>query len=298
MAADAAAAPDERKAALQQIIDARPAQLAGILKNCLADPATSSLAAHGLLLLNDPGIAEWTLRRWNSISADDQSILVGLMVSRASSAGLLLDAVADGVVPRSALNAFHARQIANFHDPSLDSRLEQAWGQVGASAADKLALMDRYQKLLTPERLKQAAPSYGRAVFAKTCAICHKLYGEGAAIGPDLTGSGRAHLSYLLENIVDPSAIVPEDYRVSEIELKDGRELTALVVAKTDHNLTLQTPTEKFPVENADIVSIRKTKISLMPEGLLQGLKDDDICNLISYLMTTGQVPLPPESKK
>ena len=146
-------------------------------------------------------------------------------------------------------------------------------------------MIGRYRSLLTPERLKQTDLSRGRETFAHTCAVCHKLYGEGASIGPDLTGSGRANLDYLLENVVDPSAIVPVDYRVSEVELKDGRDLTALVVAQTDHSVTLQTPTEKFTVERSDIVKIRQTQISLMPEGLLQGMKDDDICNLIAYLM-------------
>jgi putative heme-binding domain-containing protein len=152
--------------------------------------------------------------------------------------------------------------------------------------------------LLTPERLKHTDLPRGREIFSRTCAVCHKLYGEGAAIGPDLTGGGRANLDYLLENIVDPSAIVPADYRVSEVALKDGRDLMALIVAKTDHSLTLQTPAEKFTVERSDVENVRQTKTSLMPEGLLQGMKDEEICNLIAYLMAPRQVALPPIARK
>ncbi len=293
IALDKSAASDDRRAALQQLIDARPPEFKAVLKASLEDPVTAGPATHGLLLLGDPNAAAWTLRQWKTLNEDDRAVLVGLMITRASSASLLLDAVANGSVPRSALNAFHARQIDNFHDTALHAKLVQAWGEIHSSSADKLQLMARYRSFLTPDRLKQADRSQGRAVFAHTCAVCHKLYGEGAAIGPDLTGSGRANLGYLLENIVDPSAIVPADYRVSEIELKDGRNLTALVVARTDHGLTLQTPTEKFAVELSDVISQRQTKISLMPEGLLQGLKDPDICNLIAYLMAPSQVPLP-----
>jgi putative membrane-bound dehydrogenase-like protein len=298
IALDTTSSTDDRRAALRQIIDARPADLQKVLQQSLNDPVTSGIAAHGLLVLGDPNIAAWALQQWNVIDPDDRAVLVGLMVSRASSARLLLDAVGRAVVPRSALNAFHARQIGNFHDSALNATLAQVWGEVRSSDADKLQLIARYRSLLTPERLHQTDLSRGREVFSHTCAVCHKLYGEGAAIGPDLTGSGRANLGYLLENIADPSAIVPADYRVSEIELKDGRDLTALVVEKTDHSLTLQTPTEKFTIERSEVLSLRQTKISLMPEGLLQGLKDEEVCNLIAYLMAPTQVPLPPLAKK
>ena len=295
---DSTSPPEDRKTALQQLIGGRPADLRKILQQCLKDQITASLAAHALLAEGDPDIAAWTLLHWSDIETDDRAVLVGMMVSRASSAGLLLDAVAGGAVPRSAINAFHARQIENFHDAALHAKLAQVWGEVHSSSADKMQLMAKYRSLLTPDRLKQAHLSQGRVVFSRTCAVCHKLYGEGAAIGPDLTGSGRANLDYLLENIVDPSAIVPADYRVTEVELKDGRDLTALIVARTDHSLTLQTPTEKFTVERTEIVQMRQTQLSLMPEGLLQGMSDTDISNLIAYLMAPNQVPLPPEAKR
>ena len=158
--------------------------------------------------------------------------------------------------------------------------------------------MESYRQLLNADRLKSADPAAGRLVFTQTCAVCHKLYGQGAAIGPDLTGSGRANLEYLLENIVDPSAIVPEDYRVSELELKDDRSITGLVVGKNEHTITLQTPTEKLTLERSEIEKMHQTSLSLMPEGLLQALKEDQVCNLVKYLMTPSQVPLPQASAK
>jgi putative heme-binding domain-containing protein len=292
-----AIAAEVRRDALNRLVDARPPDLTAILQKLLNDPVTVAPAAHALLLLNDPNAAAFALGQWQTMEAGDRTALVALMVSRPASASLLLDAVASHVIPRAALNAFHARQIRNFNDEALNTRLAQVWGEVHTSDADKMQLIARYRALLTPARLKQTDLSQGRATFSHTCAICHKLYGEGAAIGPDLTGSGRANLEYLLENIVDPSAIVPADYRVTNLELKDGRSLSALIVAQTDHSLTLQTPTEKFTIERSEITSQRQTKISLMPEGLLQGMKDDDICNLIAYLQASNQVPLP-EAKR
>lgn len=287
--------PQQRCSALQELIQARAPGLERALAQLLDDPVTAGLAARGLLE-NDPSseAATLVLRAWPKIRFEDQAAVVGALTARVSSAAALLEAVAQGRVPRGGLTAYHARQIANLNDAALTRRLTEVWGKVRTSDSEKKQLIAHYRALLTPERLKAADPSRGRQVFSQTCAVCHRLYGQGAAIGPDLTGGGRSSLDYLLENIVDPNAIVPEDYHVSEVELKDDRSLTGLVVAKNEHTITLQTPTEKITVERGDITSMRKTSLSLMPEGLLQSLKEDQICNLIAYLMTPKQVPLPP----
>ncbi len=286
-------APEDRRTALRQLINARPADLKSLLEKALADPVTVGVAARGLLVFPEPELGAEVLARWGSMPAGDRAAVVGLLASRPVSAEVLLDAVATNQIPGSALTAFEARQIRNYNNDALTHKLTQVWGEVRTSSAEKTELMTKYRGLLTPERLKMADLSRGRDIFNQVCSVCHKLYGQGASIGPDLTGGGRASLDYLLENIVDPSAIVPADYRVSEVELKDDRDLTALIVARTERTLTLQTPTERLTIDRNEIVKIRETQSSLMPEGLLQGLKDQQICDLIAYLMSPTQVPLP-----
>jgi putative heme-binding domain-containing protein len=292
------AEPEVRRSALQQLIDAGDAHLEDLLPPLLEDPATAGVAARGLLRNEDPSFAAMVIQRWPMLPEADRPAVVGALVSRRRTAAMLLEAMAQGTIPCGALGAFQARQILNLNDPSLGQRLTQVWGQVQTSDADKKALMDHYRVLLSPDRLKAANPSRGRELFSQVCAACHKLYGQGAAIGPELTGGGRANLDYLLENIVDPNAIVPQDYRVSEVELKDDRSLTGLIVAKSEHTITLQSPTEKLTIERGEISRLRLTSLSLMPEGLLQGMKEDQICNLVAYLMKPTQVPLPSPQDK
>jgi putative membrane-bound dehydrogenase-like protein len=296
LAQDTQTDPAERLIALRQLIEARPDNLQQTLRPLLNDSNLAGAAARGLMLFESPELAKDVMEKWDRFAAEDRAAIIGLMASRPSSAGQLLDAMAEDHVPKSALSAFEARQIRNFNNDKLTRKLTAVWGEVRTSAVDKIQLMARYRKLFTTEQLKKADPSRGREVFNQTCAVCHKLYGEGAAIGPDLTGGGRGNLDYLLENIVDPSAIVPADYRVADVELKDDRSLTALIVAKTERTLTLQTPTERLIVDRSEVVKIRETSTSLMPEGLLQGLNDDQICNLFGYLMAPNQAPLPPHS--
>jgi putative heme-binding domain-containing protein len=141
--------------------------------------------------------------------------------------------------------------------------------------------------------LSDADKSAGRVVFNKVCANCHRLYGHGGQIGPDLTGAGRQNLDYILLNLVDPSAAVGADYRMSVVVLGDGRVLNGIVASKTDRTLTLQTAKERLTIEHSEIEELQSSSLSLMPDGQLPTLTDDQIRDLVGYLMHSTQVPLP-----
>src|SRR6185369_15366536 len=130
------------------------------------------------------------------------------------------------------------------------------------SSEDKRATIAKWKTTLNAEALTQADLSQGRAVFNTACASCHTLYGEGGKIGPDLTGGGRDNIDYLLENIVDPSAVVTADFRMSLVELKDGRILHGLIAAKTEHTLTLKTMTETLTINRSEVTETRESVLS------------------------------------
>ena len=134
----------------------------------------------------------------------------------------------------------------------------------------------------------------GRALFDSLCAACHTLHGMGGKIAPDLTGSGRADLDYLLENIVDPGAIVAPEYRNVSLVLKDGRTLGGMIAADSDRTLTLRQPGHEETVSIADVTRRTSQQSSLMPDALLDDLSDADIRALIAYLQHPTQVFQPP----
>src|SRR6185436_13748623 len=129
----------------------------------------------------------------------------------------------------------------------------------------------------------------GREVAAKTCFVCHKLHGEGADVGPDLTGVGRSTLDALLNNVIDPNQIVGKGYENVEIETKDGRTVSGRVVEETDSKIRLLSagPKEET-VAKSDIANKRVSELSVMPEGLEQML-DADFRNLILYILHPPQ---------
>ena len=84
----------------------------------------------------------------------------------------------------------------------------------------------------------------------------------------------------------DRSAVVPQDYKLSVVELKDERVLTGIVVEKKEKTITVQTANERLTVPRDDIQSMRESPLSMMPEGLLDSLKDDEVRDLIAYAKT------------
>ncbi len=282
-----------RKAALQTLIESRAPDLRSICEQLLSVRFLNSVAARGLALFDDPAIGERLVKAYSSIHSSERPQVIAALVSRASFVKPLLEAVSAGKIPRADLSAFDVRQIRSFHDAALDRRLAEVWGELREPAADKRQLIARLKTRLTPDAIAHADKSAGRAVFALTCAVCHTLYGEGGKIGPDLTGSGRANLDYLLENIADPNAVVAADFRMTVLTLKDGRVLNGMIREKTARTLAVQTMTEKITLERGDVQSLAELPLSIMPEGLMEALSETQSRDLIAYLMHPTQSPLP-----
>ena len=294
---DTSAAGEARRAALAVLVENRPPNLVPLLRKLVSDRSTSVLAMRGLAAYDNPDTPRLVLASYHQLQPTERPEAISTLTSRPAFARALLKAVAQGRVPRGDLSAFDARQILSLGDKGLGKQLTEVWGEVRSTPAQLKELMARYKKLLTPERLKAAHLSSGRVLFNKACASCHSLYGQGQKIAPDLTGSGRHNLDYLLENIIDPSAIVPADFRMSVVSLKNGRVLTGLVGPRDGHMVAVQTPTERVLLERTEIDSIQDTPQSLMPDGLLNPLSEEQVCDLIAYLMSPEQVPLPGEAK-
>jgi putative heme-binding domain-containing protein len=129
-------------------------------------------------------------------------------------------------------------------------------------------------------------------VFAKTCQQCHTLYGLGGKVGPDITGANRGNLDYLLENILDPSCVIPKEYAATRIGILDGRVITGIVKEETKSALTIVTATETTTIPVADIESRKPSELSMMPDDILKTTTEREFRSLISYLQNPAQVPM------
>src|SRR5262249_13177455 len=163
--------------------------------------------------------------------------IVNTLAARLSYASALLEAVAAKKVPAADVTADVVRNLRNLRNADLDKRIGEVWGSVRTTPADRIAMIKRYRGMLTATPKTPPDRSLGRALFNKTCAQCHILFGTGGKVGPELTGSNRANLDYLLENILDPSAIIPKEYAATLLTLTSGRQVTGIIRGETPKTL-------------------------------------------------------------
>ncbi|MBO0697412.1 MAG: c-type cytochrome [Zavarzinella sp.] len=285
--------PATRLKALETLIEHHVANLAPLLHEAMTDESLRGPALRGLAAYDHPDTPKRILAVYPKLTTAERHDAVATLASRPAYALALLDAVERNVVPRADMTAYVARQLFALNDAKVSERLKTVWGDVRDTPAEKKKQMVRYKSLLTSSYLREANLSNGRLVFSKTCQQCHKLYGEGATIGPDLTGSNRSDLDYLLSNIIDPSAEVGRDYRMSVVQTAAGRIVTGIVVERSPARVVVQTATEKVVLAAEDVDSIKDSALSIMPDNQLDAMTKEQVRDLIAYLRAKKQVPLP-----
>jgi len=294
VAKNAEASLEQRKAALRSLIEARPPELRELCLALLEVRGLGAEAVRGLAGFDEEKLGHEIAKRWGKYAVEERGVVLETLISRPTWAAALLEAMAQGKLPKDQLSALHARHIRAFDDKALIAKLEEVWGVLKESSADKRAQIETLKKALPKEVLAAADLSAGRQVYQLVCMSCHVLYGEGGKVGPELTGAGRASLDYLLENIVDPGAVVAADYRMTVVTLKDGRVLAGMAAGSTERTVTLRMIQEETTVERTELVKLETLPVSMMPEGLLMALSEAQRRDLLAYLMHPAQVPLPP----
>jgi putative membrane-bound dehydrogenase-like protein len=278
--------------ALETLIQIRAQNLSPILKSALEKPELTATALRAFAMQDDAEAPKTILAHYNNLTATNKAEAINTLATRPNFALALLEAIQRGQIKKQDITATHLRQLRSLSDKTVTEKINTLWPQLDTTPNAKKQLFEKYKTLLTQKQGAPAlagSPSAGRATFQQLCATCHTLFGEGAKIGPDLTGSDRKNLDYLLDNIINPSAVVPETYRVTNLELKDGRSLTGIILTQTDGALTLQTTSEKLTLPKTDIAEQQTSQLSMMPDGLLETLSEKQIIDLFAYLQSDGK---------
>lgn len=293
--ADRALPVERRRLALDSLLAARDSGTPEILIALFDDQSLSTASVQALASFDSRRSDKALLDAYGKLGAEGRQAAISTLLARVPSTLLLLDAIEAGAVPRGDLSAFAVRQLSQSRDERLLKRLNEVWGTIRPASEEKVAQFKHWQAVLTPARLKDANLPNGRVQFNKTCATCHKLFDAGKVIGPDLTGSNRHNLDYLMENLLDPSAIVGKDYQMTTFALADGRVISGVMKSENDTAVVVQTPLEVVTLLKDDIDERKLTDVSLMPEGQLKQLPEGDARDLVAYLQAAYQVPLPGE---
>jgi putative membrane-bound dehydrogenase-like protein len=277
---------------IQALSDTRPfGSLASLLHLAAHASDTSVRAAvlGGLQSFDDSQIAEHILALHGDLPDDLREPAQTLLSRRRSWSRALLGAVDAGQVPADQISLDVIRKMLLHRDEQIDSIVKQHWGDVaGATTDEMLADIERVAHVILTG---SGIPPRGKPLFQQSCAKCHRLFNEGGNIGPDLTGFKRDDLRRMLVNVINPSIEIRAGYETYVVHTEDGRALTGFIADQDDHVVVLTgADGQRLIISREDIDEMAAIKRSLMPEGLLQSLDDQQLRDLFAYLRASQPV--------
>jgi putative heme-binding domain-containing protein len=286
-----------RLAALDALIAFRDRKLLealpGVLSSAPPEFVTQVLAALGRF--DNPRLADIILAEYPNLAPEVQPLAIDCLMQREPWARKLLDAVLQKKLPTGVLNANHLRKILESNDREALWAVEKAFGKIreerNPDRENVVAEMGEYL------RANIGDPIAGQQVFKNLCAQCHVIFGAGGRVGPDITANGRASFDQLLSNVFDPSLVIGPDYQVFTVVTKDGRNLTGLVVENNEQRIVLRMAgdsEETVPRNNVEYT--RRSKLSMMPEGVEAIFSKKDLADLFAFL-SLDKSPTDPAAK-
>ena len=256
------------------------------LEMLATDPSAAVRSASLQILapIDHPIVANELMRLHQTLTSNDlKSKIQDVLLSRASSAGLVLNAVDEGALPASSVSIEQIRRVVLLGDSKLDALVTKHWGKLqGGTREEKLAEVRRLNNDL---RAAAGDASAGHRLYKQHCASCHQLFGEGAKVGPELTTANRQDRDFLLVSLVDPNSVIRKEFMSVVVLTTGGRVLTGLPIERNDAFLTLvDAKGEKQNVLKSEIEELQDSPISLMPENLYMQLKPQELRDLFEYL--------------
>lgn len=284
---DASSSVGQRRAALGSLVSQQYVELANDLEALLDvdELRLDVIRAYGVIAT--PDAAKVLLSRYPAESSETQRAIVETLATRKAYASELVNGIESNVVPRADIPAYVARSLRDL----LGKDFTKVYGEIPELKQNTRETINKFKRLLTSDAINQADASRGRNVFQKTCGACHLMYGTGGKVGPDLTGSNRANLDYLLLNSVDPSGDVPEGYRTHLVQTVDGRLVTGVLAEEDNQRVVLKTVDQpRVVIAKADIEARKVSDKSMMPDGQLDQMSRNDLFDLVKYMQTKTQV--------
>jgi len=251
------------------------------------------LAALGAV--DSPEVARVVLDAYPKMEPELKPRAVELLTQRTGWGLALLKAVGDKTVDPNALNVNQIRKLLGSKDADLVKLVRAQWGTVREGRnPQREQVIGRIRGFLKETPGDAVA---GERVFQRVCAQCHKIYGEGQDVGPEITRNGRGSYEQLLSNVFDPSLVIGAAYQGTTVATADGRVLTGLLVEQGPQGVVLKMQggkRETVPAGQVDEVKV--SPLSLMPEDLEKQLQPQELADLFSYI-TLDRPPADPAAR-
>ena len=215
---------------------------------------------------------------WPRLAPATRTEALQVFVSKPSWTAALLSAISSGKLARIHIPADTRQRLLKHRDAKLRAQAATLFEGV---AGDR-------QKLIREYTVTNAGDSStGLALFRQQCAQCHKFKGEGVALGPDLGSLTDRSVESLLVAILDPNQSVETPFVNYTIVTSEGRELSGIIASESGSSVTLRAAGgAEYVLLRKEIKEMSSSGLSLMPEGLEQGITPQQMNDLVHYLMT------------
>jgi putative membrane-bound dehydrogenase-like protein len=285
-----------RIAAAREFVELQPADVKPVEQVLdLITPRTPPALATGFIealgASTAPESGPALLKRLNGLSPTARAAALRVLLGRAESTRALLESLDKGVVQLAELTLDQKEALAAHPDKKVAFRARKILARGGGlPSADRQKVIDE----LMPLTKRTGKAAEGKLVFTKHCATCHVHGGEGAKIGPDLTGMATHPKAELLVHIMDPSRSVEGNFRVYTVSLNDGQVKNGLLASETKTSIEIiDAQAKKHLIQRDAIEELTASNKSLMPDGFEKTLNADELVNLLEFLTQRGQyVPI------
>ncbi|MGH7944163.1 MAG: DUF7133 domain-containing protein, partial [Opitutaceae bacterium] len=238
-------------------------------------------ATRALARMNNHDVTKALIKseRWRTYQPAVREALVAALMNEPKLLSAFLDEIESGRIAPMTIDSNRRTQLMKHRDTTVAKRAEAVFKN--GIGGDRRKVMDEYRSILP----LQPTPANGHAVFQKLCAQCHTYAGEGAPVGPDLTGVRNQPAETLLLHILMPSYEVQKGFEATEVATKDGRTLLGFIASETEASITLRRPfAEPETILRSSIATISILNVSLMPDGLEAAMTKQDLRDVIGYL--------------
>jgi putative membrane-bound dehydrogenase-like protein len=256
-----------------------------------ASPELSTALIRALRESRAPTLGAVVLDQAGALAPSTRDAVFDLLISRPQLTKVLLDAMEAGAIRGGELSLIHKQRLSDYPDRRLKKRAAELLAKGSESISS-----DRKQVLADYADVAQAAgdSANGKTVFTKNCAICHKLRGEGAAVGPDLSGMAVHGKEQLLVHLLDPNRDVEGNYVTYTAMLVDGLVVSGMLAGESATSIELvDAEGKRHAILREDVDELSRSGASLMPEGFEKQLSREQLADMLAYLTdNSGFIPL------
>jgi len=289
---DTSAAKDVRRQLIEICGQLHQPDLLPVLRDIAKsekDAAVLATTYTALQNFDDAEIAADVTARYAELPEEPQLAAEALLVSRTSWSKALLSAVDQGSIPQDKISSSAVRKMLMHSDDSIKAAVEKHWGEMaGLSPAQVQSEIARLNTVLSAG---SGNPRAGKPLFMQNCGRCHLLFDEGGRIGPDLTPFARTNLERMLISVVNPSLEIREGFENYVVVTVDGRVLNGFLADKDSQVVILRgVDGQNIILKQDDIEEMKVVPQSVMPEGALKAINDQQLRDLFAYLRSSQPV--------